>query len=86
MFALLSQPAGPLAKTLSMIPFVAPFVVPVRFSFAAITQREITASALVTLLGVVVLTGIAARIYRVGILSYGKRASLRDVGRWIRAG
>jgi len=29
---------------------------------------------------------LAARIYRVGILLYGKRPSLRELGRWIRYG
>lgn len=86
MFALLSQPAGPLARTLSMIPFVAPFVTPVRYSFSAITPREVVASGLATFLGVVVMTWIAARIYRVGVLSYGKRATLREVWRWVRVG
>ena len=86
MFALLSQPSGPLAKTLSVIPFVAPFVVPVRYSFSAITTGEIVVSGLSTFFGVVVLTWIAARIYRVGILSYGKRASVKEVWRWVRVG
>jgi ABC-2 type transport system permease protein len=86
MFALLSQPSGPLAKTLSLIPFVAPFVVPVRYSFSAITTGEMVISGLSTFFGVVVLTWIAARIYRVGILSYGKRASVREVWRWVRVG
>jgi ABC-2 type transport system permease protein len=35
--------------------------------------------------GVLVVTWIAARIYRVGILSYGKRPGLREIARWIRS-
>jgi ABC-2 type transport system permease protein len=36
-------------------------------------------------LGVLAVVWVAARIYRVGILSYGKKASLKDVARWVRA-
>lgn len=82
MFALLSEPAGSLARTLSLIPFVAPFVTPVRYSFAPLPWTELAASAGMMILGVLAVVWLAARIYRVGILSYGKKASLREVARW----
>lgn len=85
MFALLSEPAGALARILSLVPFVAPFVTPVRYSFNPLPWTELAASATVMILGVLAVTWVAARIYRVGILSYGKKASLRDVMRWVRA-
>jgi ABC-2 type transport system permease protein len=85
MFALLSEPAGPLARILSLVPFVAPFVTPVRYSFSPLPWAELLASAVVMIVGVLAVTWVAARIYRVGILSYGKKASLRDVVRWVRA-
>jgi ABC-2 type transport system permease protein len=85
MFALLSEPAGSLARVLSLVPFVAPFVTPVRYSFNPLAWTELAASAVVMVLGVLAVVWVAARIYRVGILSYGKKASLRDVARWVRA-
>ena len=84
MFALLSEPAGPLARVLSLVPFVAPFVTPVRYSFNPLPWTELAASAVAMVLGVLAVVWVAARIYRVGILSYGKKASLRDVARWVR--
>ena len=85
MFALLSEPAGALARVLSLVPFVAPFVTPVRYSFSPLPWTELAASAAVMILGVLAVVWVAGRIYRVGILSYGKKASLRDVMRWVRA-
>lgn len=84
MFALLSEPAGTLARVLSLVPFVAPFVTPVRYSFAPIPIPELLASVAAMILGVLAVVWIAARIYRVGILSYGKKATFRDVARWVR--
>ena len=86
MFALLSEPAGPLARTLSLVPFVAPFVTPVRYSFAPLPWTELLASTVAMILGILGVIWIAARIYRVGILSYGKKASFREVVRWVREG
>ena len=86
MFALLSEPAGPLARTLSLVPFVAPFVTPVRYSFAPLPWTELLASTVAMILGILGVIWIAARIYRVGILSYGKKASFREVVRWVKDG
>jgi ABC-2 type transport system permease protein len=86
MFALLSEPAGTLARTLSLVPFVAPFVTPVRYSFAPLPWTELLASTAAMILGILAVVWVAARIYRVGILSYGKKASFREVVRWVREG
>jgi ABC-2 type transport system permease protein len=45
---------------------------------------EIVGSLLGVLLASVACVWVAARIYRVGLLMYGKRPSLRELGRWIR--
>jgi ABC-2 type transport system permease protein len=86
MFGLLSEPAGTLARTLSLVPFLAPFVTPVRYSFAPLGWTELLASAAAMVLGILAVIWVAARIYRVGILSYGKKATLPDVVRWVREG
>ncbi|HEX6643667.1 MAG TPA: ABC transporter permease [Gemmatimonadales bacterium] len=86
MFGLLSEPAGTLARTLSLVPFLAPFVTPVRYSFAPLPWTELLASATAMVLGILAVIWVAARIYRVGILSYGKKATLREVVRWVREG
>ena len=85
MFALLNEPNGSLAKGLSLVPFLAPFVVPVRYSIAPVPLPQLLASVGMTVLGLLAIVWLAARIYRVGILMYGKRASVKDVLRWVRA-
>jgi ABC-2 type transport system permease protein len=84
MFALISDPNGSLGEILSFVPPLAPFVMPVRFSLASVPLVQVLLAGLVTLAGVLLLVWVAARIYRIGILSYGKKASFGDMLRWIR--
>ena len=86
MFALLGDPNGQLARVLTFVPPIAPFVTPVRHSLTALPLATVVASAGATILGILAVTWVAARIYRVGILSYGKRPGLGEMLRWVRAG
>jgi len=86
MFGLLDEPNGSLAQTMSLIPLFAPFVTPVRYSLSPLPLMEVLASGTATALGVLAVSWVAGRIYRVGILMYGKRASVREILRWIRTG
>jgi ABC-2 type transport system permease protein len=85
MIGILNDPNGPLARTLGLIPFFSPIAMPVRWAAAPIPMGELALSLAVLAVSVVLVTWIASRIYRVGILMYGKRPSLREVARWIRA-
>jgi ABC-2 type transport system permease protein len=85
MFSLLNEPSGSLARTLSLVPVLAPFVVPVRYSLAPIPLPELLLSALLLLAAMLLVVWVAGRIYRVGILMYGKRPKLSEVWRWVRA-
>lgn len=84
MFALINEPSGTLARVLSFVPLFAPIVVPVRFAIAPLPAIEVALSVLSMLAGILVVIWLAARIYRVGILSYGKKPSLGELWRWIR--
>lgn len=84
MFSLLSEPNGTMAHALSLVPFFAPFVTPVRYSLSPLPWTELLLSMLAMVAGLVVVVWIAARIYRVGILSYGKKPKLSEVARWVR--
>lgn len=86
LFGLLDEPNGSLARTLSLIPMFAPFVTPVRYSLSPLPLGELALSGGLTALGVLGVSWVASRIYRVGILMYGKRASVGEVLRWIRTG
>jgi ABC-2 type transport system permease protein len=85
-FSLLNEPNGTLARTLSMIPFFAPIVMPVRYSLTSISVLEVLASLAITISGMVLIAWLAGRIYRVGILMYGKKPSLKELMHWVRAG
>ena len=83
-FSLLSDAGGTTARVLSMIPFFSPMVMPVRYSVSPLPVTEVAVSLLLTILGLLAVVWLAARIYRVGILSYGKKPDLRTLARWIR--
>jgi len=85
MFALLNEPNGALARTLSLVPPLAPFVTPVRYSLSPLPIGEVLLSVAAMVVGLMAVVWFAARIYRVGILSYGKKPTFGEVWRWVRA-
>jgi ABC-2 type transport system permease protein len=85
-FSLLNEPNGTMAKTLSMIPFFAPIVMPVRYSLTSISIIEVLTSLAITFATMLVIAWIAGRIYRVGILMYGKKPTLKELAHWVRTG
>ena len=85
-FNVLGDPAGSLARTFSLIPLFAPLIVPVRYSLNPLGVGELLASAFSTLIGAVIVTWFAGRIYRVGILAHGKRPKVKELINWMKAG
>lgn len=83
-FALVNDPNGTLGKVITFIPFWAPFALPVRYSITPLPAWEVFAAIAVMILSVLGVSWVAGRVYRVGILSYGKRATFRDMIRWVR--
>ena len=81
----LASPDSGLAIALGIIPFSAPIIMPLRMSVGTVPAWEIAVSLLELALGCYVVVGLSARIYRVGLLMYGKRPTLREVFRWVRA-
>ena len=77
-------PRDPAAVVLTTIPFFSPVLMPMRALLTPVPAWQMALS-LATLLGTIVLSlRCAARIYRVGILMYGKRSTLRELVRWVR--
>jgi ABC-2 type transport system permease protein len=69
----------------SMIPFTSPLVMPIRAVTGSATTLEIVVSvALLVVTGLAILW-LAAKIYRVGIFATGKRPTMAELGRWLRA-
>lgn len=83
-FSLLSDAGSTTAKIFSLIPFFAPMVVPVRYSVSPLPVAEVALYLALTILGMLGVIWVAARIYRVGILSYGKKPTMRELGRWLK--
>lgn len=85
MFGLINDPSGALGTTMSFIPLFAPFTMPVRWSMTAVPPLQLALSLGLMVLGLLVCVWLAARIYRAGILMYGKKPTWGEVWRWIRA-
>ncbi|UCG86258.1 MAG: ABC transporter permease [Gemmatimonadota bacterium] len=85
LMAMLTEPDGALFIALTLIPLSSPISMPGRWVVSDVSLVELIGSVLLLVLGLIIVTWIAGRIYRVGILMYGKRPSPREVIRWVRA-
>ncbi|MEA4949121.1 MAG: ABC transporter permease [Petrimonas sp.] len=82
-FYSVSNPDGPLAFWGSLIPFTSPIVMMVRLPFGIPLWEKLL--SLVLLYGTFILISFfAAKIYRVGILMYGKKPSIKEMMKWIK--
>ncbi len=79
----LNDPNGTVAYWLSLIPFTSPIVMLMRIPFGGVSVSELLTSLGILVASFLVMTWIAAKIYRVGILMYGKKASWKELGKWI---
>lgn len=77
------NPDGPLAFWCSMIPFTSPIVMMVRLPFG-VAFWEIALSLGILVLSFIGSTWIAGKIYRTGILMYGKKVTWKEMIKWIR--
>jgi ABC-2 type transport system permease protein len=84
MFSLINEPSGGLARIMTFIPFFTPLVIPVRYAISPLPLAEVLLGVAVMVLGIIAVIWVGARIYRVGILSYGKKPSLSELWRWLR--
>ena len=78
------NPTSTLATVMSMLPFSAPIIMPMRMAMLQIPTWELAASIASTMLGCVLAIWLAAKIYRVGLLMYGKRPTYREMMKWLR--
>ena len=78
------DPSGPQTTALSLFPFFSPTLMMLRLGVVAPPLWQILLSVFLMLISIAAGIWLAARIYRVGILMYGKRPTLIEVGRWLR--
>ncbi len=84
--AVVENPDGPLAFCLSVIPFTSPIIMLVRvpFGLSVVQDWEVMLSCALMLLTCFASVWTAAKIYRVGILMYGKKITYRELWKWMR--
>ncbi|PWN70415.1 ABC transporter permease [Chryseobacterium phosphatilyticum] len=82
-FSLMNNPDGPLGFWLSIIPFTSPVAMIARIPFGVPAWQ--IALSIVLLLGTTIfMIFLAGKIYRVGILMYGNKATLKELWKWIK--
>jgi ABC-2 type transport system permease protein len=81
---ILLDPTSKLAVVMSWLPFSSPIIMPLRMTVVEIPTATLIGSLAVGALACVLVVWLAGRIYRVGMLMYGKRPSMRELVRWIR--
>ena len=79
----INDPHGPVSVIFSYIPLTSPIVMLMRIPFG-VAWWEIAISMLLLVVTFIVIVWLAAKIYRVGILMYGKKPSYKDLWKWIR--
>jgi len=79
----MNNPSGPVAFWLSIIPFTSPIIMMVRIPFG-VPWFDLWLSITLLILGFLGTTWLAAKIYRTGILMYGKKVSYKELWKWVR--
>lgn len=83
MVTVINDPDSTLAVVLSLIPTFTPLLMMLRIAVKSPPAWQIALGYVLTTVFVVGLMAVCARIYRVGILMYGKRPTFAELGRWI---
>ncbi|WP_209389301.1 ABC transporter permease [Chryseobacterium sp. RR2-3-20] len=82
-FSILNNPDGPVGFWMSIIPFTSPVAMIARIPFG-VPAWEIALSIALLLGTTVFMIFLAGKIYRVGILMYGNKATLKEIWKWIK--
>ena len=83
-FAVIRDPNSNLSFWVSILPFFAPMAMPIRILAEMPPFWQIALSVGINLFAIAALVWLAARVYRIGMLMYGKRATIPEVWKWIR--
>ena len=79
---ILQHPDGPVAFWMSMIPFTSPIAMVIRLPFG-VPMWQLALSLGLLVLGFIGTVWVAARIYRVGVLMYGKKITYGELSKWL---
>jgi ABC-2 type transport system permease protein len=84
--AVTSNPRGVSSVALTLVPFFSPVLMPLRCLLAPVPAWQLLTSVALLLATTAATTWFASRVYRVGILMFGKKPTLAEIARWIRTG
>lgn len=84
MLVVINDPRGSTTQILTMVPFWSPMLMPLRYFLGGATLGQVALSLGILAVSTYLVARAAAKIYRVGILMYGKRPGVRDLLRWLR--
>jgi ABC-2 type transport system permease protein len=79
-----TNPGSALARTMSLLPFSAPILMPLRMTLVPVPWYEVAGSLAGVAVACLAAIWVSARIYRVGLLMYGKRPTFGELARWVR--
>jgi len=82
-FAVIRDPNSSLSFWVSIAPFMAPITMPVRILAEMPPYWQIGLSFFVNIAAIAAMAWLASRVYRVGMLMYGKRATIPEMLKWI---
>lgn len=83
-FSVVDNPDGTVAVIFSYIPLTSPIVMLMRIPFGGIAWWEIGISLLLLYVSIFFVAWIASKIYRIGILMYGKKTNWKELYKWLR--
>ena len=83
-FNVITNPDGPIARVFSFVPFTAPLIMYTRVIVGKPDALAVTLSLAGLIVTIAIVLWLASRIYRVGILMYGKKPNLPEIMRWLR--
>ena len=83
-FAVMRDPDSPFALVLGLLPPTAPTVMPVRLLLTEVAAWEVLAAVAGLVAGIWLLRRTAGRVFRLGMLMYGKEPTWREIWRWAR--
>ncbi len=80
----IENPNSLLLKVMTYIPFTTPSIMLLKLKIVDVPVSEIIITVAIMLLSTIITIKLAAKIFRIGILSYGKRPTLQEISQWIR--
>lgn len=83
-WTVLSDPSSKMSLILSEIPWFSPVLMPMRISIQSPPIWQLVLSVVLLLLAIFGVIYLSAKVYRIGVLMYGKRPTLPELVRWLR--